>query len=333
MYSLCCAIGGELKQDSLAMDYPSLKEMCPAGTVCCPLTKSTEDNTVESITKESSENVLQKADEETERLFQTGKITKEERDSILKSHGEAKKEIPKDVPVIKPTKEDETTKDTTKDTTDDTTKDTTNFVDLGSVKGNPVPWTPNTVRLLHVLSHGKMIGAPPMESNDPAQGWLSHDPISKSGPGVCVNVQAFKDVFQTEESMSDSRTVAKENELVICRFVCQKHEKRKGFYKIKGKKEVPCTDVSGRIIDVRVGPVKRGHCTKILKDKENEKHKTSKLSLKAMKMCKKFQSPDFIHKNEKCGVGVKLLNEMAYKAENLEENDSAYLSAGRDLVQ
>ena len=56
----------------------------------------------------------------------------------------------------------------------------------------------------------KMVGAPPMESNDPAQGWLSHDPISKSGPGVCVNVQAFKDVFQTEENMSDSRTVAKE---------------------------------------------------------------------------------------------------------------------------
>merc|ERR1711865_56962 len=146
-----------------------------------------------------------------------------------------KKEIPKDVPVIKPTKED------------GTTKDTTWVLDLGSVKGNPVPWTPNTVRLLHVLSHGKMIGAPTMESNDPAQGWLSHDPISKSGPGVCVNVQAFKDVFQTEESMSDSRTVAKENagenagdaekELVICRFVCQKHEKRKGFYKIKGKKE------------------------------------------------------------------------------------------------
>ena len=251
MYSLCCAIGGELKQDEKAMDYPSLKKMCPAGTVCCP--------------KHSSELM----------------------DRVLDDR-----------------------------------------------KRNPVPWTPNTVRLLHVLSHGKMIGAPSMESNDPAQGWLSHDPISKSGPGVCVNVQAFKDVFQTEESMSDSRTVAKENELVICRFVCQKHEKRKGFYKIKGKKEVPCTDVSGRIIDVRVGPVKRGHCTKKLNDKEAGKHKTSKLSLKAMKMCKKFKSPDFINENEKCGVGVKLLNQMAYETENnLEENDSAYLSAGIDLVQ
>ena len=127
MYSLCCAIGGELKQDEKAMDYPSLKKMCPAGTVCCP--------------KHSSELM----------------------DRVLDDR-----------------------------------------------KRNPVPWTPNTVRLLHVLSHGKMIGAPPMESNDPAQGWLSHDPISKSGPGVCVNVQAFKDVFQTEENMSDSRTVAKE---------------------------------------------------------------------------------------------------------------------------
>lgn len=330
MYSLCCAIGGELKQDSLAMDYPSLKEMCPAGTVCCPLTKSTEDNTVESITKESSENVLQKADEETERLFKTGKITKEERDSILKSHSEAKKEIPNDVPVIKATEED----GKTKDTTDDTKEDTTNLLDLGSVKGNPVPWTPNTVRLLHVLSHGKMIGAPPMESNDPAQGWLSHDPISKSGPGVCVNVQAFKDVFQTEELMSDSRTVAKEkagdaeNPFVICRFVCQMHEKRKGFYKIKGKKEVPCTDKSGRMIDVRVGPIKRGHCTNTFDPR------TSKMSLKAMEMCKKFTLKNFKQEgiNKNCGVDVKLLNEMADKKENWEENmnDSLYLSANTD---
>jgi hypothetical protein len=247
MYSLCCAMGGVLKQDKKAVDFPHLSEQCPAGTVCCPQTTSSAE--------------------------------------------------PKG-------------------------------------PGMPVPWGPNTVRLLQVLSHGKMKGAPPMDAHNDAQGWLSHDHISPTGPSVCVGAQAFKDVFPDKTVQAKSRTVEREkmedakNPNVICRFECLMKGKGEGM--LARSKAAPCTDKSGRKIDVRVGPVPRGEC--VVSGLMSLTMKVSDMETRAMEECKAFakaqeKSADGVHST--CGYKVKLIKEIVDKEENWTENmnDSSYRSA------
>jgi hypothetical protein len=246
MYSLCCAMGGVLKQDKRAPDFSHLSQQCPAGTVCCPQTVDKND------------------------------------------------------------------------------------------KAKPVPWGPNTIRMLHVLSHGKMNGAPSMEMNDPAQGWIGNDPISATGPGLCVDAQAFKDVFPATETESKSRTKErkriedKANPNVICRFECLMKEKGKGVF--ARSKTKPCTVKSGRRVDVRVGPVPRDQCV-LSRFNPARLAKDSPMQVAAMKACKQFAEgidgkAGEVHPT--CGYKVKLLDEISEKPENWTENmnDSMYRSAG-----
>ena len=247
MYSLCCAMGGILKQDKEAADFAHLSQQCPAGTVCCP---------------------------------QTGRDEK-------------------------------------------------------AATATPVPWGPNTIRLLHVLSHGKLKGAPPMEMNDPSQGWISNDPISSTGPSMCVDAQALKDVFPDAAVESKSRTVERkkaedgDNPNVICRFECMMKEKGKSRFSIS--KSAPCTDKSGRKIDVRVGPVPRNQCVLSSFD-PSRLMKNSPMQNAAMQACKRFAENEGkgagVHPT--CGYKVKLISELAEKPENWTENmnDSMYRSAG-----
>ena len=207
MYSLCCAIGGVLKQDKENTDYHHLKEQCPSGSVCCP--KTVETKTSPSV---------------------------------------------------------------------------------------PVPWGPNTIRLLHVLSHGKLKGAPSMDIHHSSQGWASHDPISSSGPSLCVDPAALKDVFPNNEEQAASRSVAKASELrktedasnpnVVCRFVCQM-DKNSGRRMVRNK-PVPCVDGNGRKIDVRVGPVKQGTCVLSSYNVKNLINAHTAMQKEAMDKCAAF---------------------------------------------
>jgi len=185
-----------------------------------------------------------------------------------------------------------------------------------------------------VLSHGKMKGAPPMDAHNDAQGWLSHDHISPTGPSVCVGAQAFKDVFPDKTVQAKSRTVEREkmedakNPNVICRFECLMKGKGEGM--LARSKAAPCTDKSGRKIDVRVGPVPRGEC--VVSGLMSLTMKVSDMETRAMEECKAFakaqeKSADGVHST--CGYKVKLIKEIVDKEENWTENmnDSSYRSA------
>jgi hypothetical protein len=79
-----------------------------------------------------------------------------------------------------------------------------------------------------------MKGAPMMDNKNKGQGWISHDPISNSGPALCVGIDSIQNVFPTKEEDESSRSVAKDEEQklkedgtnpnVICRFECQMDE-------------------------------------------------------------------------------------------------------------
>merc|ERR1711988_2037134 len=127
--------------------------------------------------------------------------------------------------------------------------------------------------------------------NDPAQGWISNDPISETGPGMCVDTQAFKDVFPDSLEEGKSRTVERKkiedekNPSVICRFECLM--KQKGKTRFSRSKAVPCKDNSGRKIDVRVGPVPRGECV-LSRFNPARLTKYSPMQNEAMQACKRF---------------------------------------------
>jgi hypothetical protein len=72
------------------------------------------------------------------------------------------------------------------------------------------------------------------DNKNKGQGWISHDPISNSGPALCVGIDSIQNVFPTKEEDESSRSVAKDEEQklkedgtnpnVICRFECQMDE-------------------------------------------------------------------------------------------------------------
>ena len=174
-----------------------------------------------------------------------------------------------------------------------------------------------------------------MDSDDPAQGWASNDRISPTGPGLCVDVQAFKDVFKVEEKKESkiSRTNARKksedqkNPSVICRFQCMAKKKKK--FSLSTSKSEPCMDQSGRRVDVRVGPIPRGECV-LSKFNPMRLTKNSEMETTAMQACAKFteKKGKATGVQDSCGYRVELLGEMADKEENWtdELNGAGYRS-------
>ena len=135
-----------------------------------------------------------------------------------------------------------------------------------------------------------------MDIHHSSQGWASHDPISSSGPSLCVDPAALKDVFPNNEEQAASRSVAKASELrktedasnpnVVCRFVCQM-DKNSGRRMVRNK-PVPCVDGNGRKIDVRVGPVKQGTCVLSSYNVKNLINAHTAMQKEAMDKCAAF---------------------------------------------
>jgi hypothetical protein len=403
LYALCCSINGILQQDTNSPDYPALKEMCPAGTICCPVTSpnkltastfqfNADDDALllqrsERSEREGSEvstssarrlvsgrRLLKTTDAGFLKKMRSFKKKKTEKVAVDKDAAEkaavidqavltetAEKERSKGeddvlntIPERQPFAEEQPSEEQPSEDGKDGPPEKTpimgpngatlkhsnakrHAVHVPPTTHHPVPWSPFTIRLLHVLSHGKMEGAPPMESNDPAQGWASHDPISRTGPGMCVNKQAFKDAFQNLEALDDSRTAAskrvvdEDNPDVICRYVCQMKLKRTGTFAI-GSKTTACVDKDGRKLDVRVGPVKKKHC---VNNRFNPND--SRMTKLAMHLCREYtlEHKDALGIQENCGVDVKYLEEFSYNDENRENkiNDSVYRSVNDNRAQ
>ena len=168
---------------------------------------------------------------------------------------------------------------------------------------------------------------------------MSHDPISSTGPSLCVDVASIKDNFPNTEEVAASRSVAtmaeknqkedENNPNVLCRFVCQM-DKHSG-HKYKQSKKTPCVDSTGRKVDVRVGPVKRGKCIYSSFDPRGLVNSQTAMQKEAKKLCKEFTQKEGLQDGvgKTCGYKVTFEEQLVDKDENWEASkDSTFRLGG-----